>query len=78
MTLKKGTSVLAADGNEIGKVSEVVGDEQQGIFSGITVSPGLLSENRFVPATLVGDITEEQVSLAISSDELESRTEPPP
>jgi hypothetical protein len=55
-----------------------VGDEQQGIFSGITVSPGLLAENRFVPATLVDDMTEERVSLAIASDELESRTEPPP
>jgi uncharacterized protein YrrD len=78
MTLKKGTPVVAADGAEVGKVSEVVGDEQQGIFSGITVSPGLLSENRFVPATLVGDMTEERVSLAIASDELESRSEPPP
>jgi uncharacterized protein YrrD len=78
MTHKKGTPVVAADGNEVGKVSEVVGDEQQGIFSGITVSPGLLAENRFVPASLVDDLTEDRVSLAVASEELESRTEEPP
>jgi uncharacterized protein YrrD len=78
MTLKKGTPVVAADGTEVGKVTEVVGDEQQGIFSGITVSPGLLAENRFVRASFVDDMTDERVSLAIASHELESRTEQPP
>jgi hypothetical protein len=78
ITLKKGTPVVAADGNEVGKVAEVVGDEQKDIFSGITVSPGLLAENRFVPATLVEDMTDERVSLTIASDELESKTESPP
>jgi hypothetical protein len=44
LALEKGTPVLDADGAEIGKVLEVVGDEQKDIFSGIRWRHGLLGD----------------------------------
>ncbi len=73
MTLDKGTRVIAADGEEIGSVAEVVSDGD--IFSGISVSSGLLTGNRFVPADLIGTIEEDSVSLTITSKEASERLE---
>lgn len=75
MTLDKGTRVLAADGEEIGTIAEVVADREKDIFSGVSVSPGLLSGNRFVPADLIGRIEEDSVSLTITSEEASERLE---
>jgi uncharacterized protein YrrD len=64
--LAKGTPVFAASGDEIGRVSEVVADDQKDIFSGIALKPGLLSRELFVPAELVETLTSEGVYLTIS------------
>ena len=73
MALQKGTPVHASDGSELGTVSEVIADEQKDIFSGIEITSGLLSGNRFVPADLVGTITDEAVELTIGPDEADSK-----
>lgn len=73
--LEKGTPVFATSGEEIGKVSEVVADDQKDIFSGVAFRPGLLSTQRFVPADLIDGLTDEGVYLTISeseADELEA------
>lgn len=75
MALQKGTPVLASDGTELGTVWEVVADERDDIFSGLQVSSGLLSGNRFAPADLVESITDEAVRLKITPDEAESKLE---
>ena len=69
--LAKGTSILTSDGEEIGKVKDVVGDESKDIFSGLTYSAGLTGPDRFIPATLVEDISDEVVRIGISADETE-------
>lgn len=69
MALKAGTTVVAADGEELGKVSEVVADLGKDIFSGITFKHGLLSTDHFVPADMIGEITEAQVQLNLSAQE---------
>ena len=56
LALEKGTPVVAADGEEVGKVREVIADEQKDIFSGVTVDTGLLSEPRFVPAEMIDEM----------------------
>jgi uncharacterized protein YrrD len=68
-----GTPVFTADGIELGKVAEVVADEQKDIFSGIAVDPGWFKEERFVPADLIERLTREAVYLAISSDQAKSK-----
>jgi hypothetical protein len=73
--------VVGADGEEIGKVEEVVGDSSADIFSGLTVGTGLVHKAHFVPAELVAEIVEGEVRLSIGKDEfarLEEYEEPPP
>ena len=76
MALQKGTPVRTSDGTELGTVNDIVADEQKDIFSGLNISSGLLTGNRFVPADLVESITDEAVELAITSDEADSKLEP--
>jgi hypothetical protein len=69
--LAKGTPVYASDGQELGRVSSVVADEQKDIFSGVAFKPGLFDNARFAPAELVAELTSTAVRLAIRADEAE-------
>lgn len=75
LALEKGTPVIDAAGAEIGKVSQVVADEQKDIFSGIQWRHGLLGEEHFVPADLIDELTEGAVRLRVSG--AEAQQEPP-
>jgi uncharacterized protein YrrD len=74
--LPKGTPVYASDGAELGKVAEIIADEQKDIFSGISLNPGLFKEERFVPADLIEEMTHEGVRLSISSEQADRHLEP--
>jgi PRC-barrel domain protein len=81
LVIEKGWAVVAADGTEIGKVHEVVGDEGEDIFDGLAVSSGLRGRPRYVPAERVKRITEGRIELDLSGNEaerLEEYEEPPP
>ena len=69
--IEPGWRVVASGGEELGRVSEVVGDSTADIFNGLVVSPGILRGNRYVPAERVAEIVEGQVALAVGSDEFE-------
>lgn len=60
--------MLAAGGEEVGKVREVIADEQKDIFSGVTLDTGLLSEPRFVPAEMIEEMTDDVVTLVIPAE----------
>ena len=75
MTLEKGTRVVASDGAELGTVTDVVADAQKDIFSGLSISSGLFSGNRFVPARYVDEITTDSVKLTIAAADAD-RLEP--
>ena len=75
MTLKKGTRVIASDGEELGTVADVIADAEKDIFSGLEVSSGLFTGNRFIPAEYVDEITIDSVTLTIAAAEAE-RFEP--
>ncbi len=72
MALENGTPVIAADGEELGKVADIIADEGKDIFSGMVLRQGLLDSKKFVPATAVDEITASSVRLRISSEESES------
>lgn len=79
--IEPGWTVVTADGTAVGKVEEVVGDTGEDIFNGLTISTGLLGPPKYVPAEVVGPITEGRVQLDISPaaiDELEHHEPPPP
>jgi hypothetical protein len=73
--IEKHWNVVGADGEEIGKVEEVIGDSSHDIFNGLTVGAGLLHRPRYVPAELVAEIVEGEVRLSIGKDEFERLAE---
>jgi hypothetical protein len=62
--------VVDSDGNDVGHVEQVFGDDDADIFSGLLISTGLLSGHRYVPAEQVGTITEGRVQLRLTGDEV--------
>ena len=79
--IERGWAVVASDGTEVGKVHEVVGDENADIFDGLAVSAGHLGRTLYVPAEQVGEITTGRVALRIGPEDAERLgvyTEPPP
>ncbi len=81
LLIERGWKVVARDGSELGSVHELVGDTGKDIFNGISVSPGLLKGNRYVPAERVTEIREGRIELDVSADEFERLDEfeqPPP
>lgn len=79
LTLQGGTDVLSSDGERVGTVQHVLGDEAAGIFDGIVIDirlgPGGL---RFVDAPEVASIREHAVVLGISSAQVEELPKPEP
>jgi hypothetical protein len=72
LALKAGTTVRAKDGEDAGEVTEVVGDTQKDIFSGIRFKDGLLGASRFAPAASVERITTDEVILSLDPGEIEA------
>jgi sporulation protein YlmC with PRC-barrel domain len=75
LALVPGTPIIASDGEQVGKVAEVIADREKDIFSGITFKPGILDSPVFVPADKIGELTESEVKLTIVTAEAE-RLEP--
>ena len=78
---ERGWSVVANDGNEVGKLDQVLGDTEADIFDGLAVGAGtVLDRPLYVPSEKVGAIEEGTVHLGIDSEEYEqlSPYEPPP
>ena len=72
LALDKGTPVYTSDGEEIGKVSTVVADVQKDIFSGIAFKHGFLGSEHFVPAEVIGELTDHGVHLNLTALEAQS------
>jgi hypothetical protein len=71
IVLERGHPVVAMDGEEVGKLEDVLGDSVADIFDGLTVSTGLLGKPKYVPAELVASIDTEAVRLTISEADFE-------
>jgi hypothetical protein len=70
--IEPGWKVVDADGREVGRIEEVVGDMGADIFNGLSISTGLLKGARYVPAERVGEITEGRVRLQMTGKAAES------
>ena len=73
--IEPGWKVVDGAGNEIGTVESVVGDSAEDIFNGLAVRTGLLEGTRYVPSERVQGITEGQVQVSMTADELEQMDE---
>jgi hypothetical protein len=69
LLIEPGWKVFDADGEELGSVERVEGDEERDIFSGLELRKGLLG-SRYVPAERVKTIVEGRIDLDAASHEL--------
>jgi hypothetical protein len=56
IVLEQGHKVVAADGEEVGKVEELLGDSVADIFDGLTISTRVLGKAKYVPSEVVSGI----------------------
>ena len=68
--IEPGWTVVDSNGKEVGSVDEVVGDSSDDIFNGLSISTSILGKPRYVPSEQVAEITEGQVRLTLSKDEV--------
>ena len=67
--VEPGWKIVAADGDEVGTVHELLGDLERDIFDGIAVSTGALTRPTYVPSEQVGEIREGEVHLALTGEQ---------
>ena len=67
--VEPGWKIVAADGDEVGTVHELLGDLERDIFDGIAVSTGALAKPTYVPSEQVGEIREGEVHLALTGEQ---------
>jgi hypothetical protein len=72
LLIQPGWKVVDSEGKDVGRVEEIVGDSNADIFSGLSVSIGLLKGHRYVPSEEVGHMTEGEIHLKLTRDQLES------
>ena len=70
--IAEGWEVVDRDGGGIGRVEEVLADEQQDIFDGLAVAIKLLGRPRYVPAERVTTIVEHRVGTDLAAGEAAS------
>ena len=70
--IEQGWAVVDSAGDTVGRVDEVLGDEQVDIFNGLNVLVGAVGKRSYVPAESVGEIVDGQVQLQLSKDEVGS------
>ena len=71
LMIERGWKVLDADGSEVGKVEETVGDSSSDIFNGLSIGVGLFARGRYVAAEQVASINEGVVRLKLRKDDIE-------
>ncbi|HEY2543702.1 MAG TPA: hypothetical protein VGH92_11705 [Gaiellaceae bacterium] len=63
--VEKGWAVFDRDGEKVGSIHEIAGDETADIFDGFGVKTGTLGPVKYVPAEIVDSIAEGEVRLTI-------------
>ena len=64
------TPVAGPNGEELGRVEQMLGTEGEGIFHGIAVKPSRGGDARVVPADAVTRLTSAKVEIAWTADQL--------
>src|SRR5581483_4972279 len=67
LLVEPGWRVLAAGGEEVGRVEEVTGDSGADIFDGLAFASSAFARPRYVPAEQVAEITDGAVHLALDA-----------
>jgi len=70
--VQPGTTVVGREGEKIGKVSQMLGTEAEGIFHGIALDPARGGPARVISANDVTGLTPSQVSVRISANDVDA------
>lgn len=70
MMIEQGWSVVDSEGNDVGRIDEVLGDEEADIFNGLNILKGAIGTKTYVPAEVVGEIVEGRVQLTLTKDDV--------
>jgi hypothetical protein len=68
--VEKGWAVYDRDGEQVGTVNEIAGDEEADIFDGFGIKTSALGSVKYVPAEIVESIAVGEVRLTISGHEV--------
>jgi uncharacterized protein YrrD len=68
--VEKGWAVYDRDGEQVGTVEEIAGDEEADIFDGFGVKTGTFGAAKYVPAEVVESIAVGEIRLTISGNEV--------
>jgi sporulation protein YlmC with PRC-barrel domain len=67
--------VFSTEGENVGKVAQVVGDPDADVFTGLSISLGVLGADRFVESERVRGIWPDRVELELTVQEIEALPE---
>ncbi|HVR13939.1 MAG TPA: hypothetical protein VMS41_09160 [Gaiellaceae bacterium] len=70
MVIEQGWSVVDSEGDDVGRIDEVLGDEEADIFNGLNILKGAIGTKTYVPAEVVGEIVEGRVQLTLRKDDV--------
>jgi len=68
--VENGWSVFDREGEQVGTVEEIVGDEDADIFDGLGIRTHAFSSVKYVPSEIVANIAVGEVHLTIPGDEV--------
>jgi PRC-barrel domain len=63
--------VFSSEGEAVGKVTSVVGDQDADVFTGLAISVATFGRDRFVPSERVRGIWSDRVDLGLTKAEIE-------
>jgi uncharacterized protein YrrD len=64
--------VFSSEGEAVGKISQVVGDPDADVFTGLAVSVGVLERPRLVPSERVRSIRPDRVDVDLTKAQIEA------
>jgi sporulation protein YlmC with PRC-barrel domain len=64
--------IFSSDGEAVGKVSQIVGDPDADVFTGLAVSIDVLGPPRLVPSERVQSIWPDRVDVALTKSQIEA------
>jgi uncharacterized protein YrrD len=79
LALQTGTPVFSSDGEKVGEVSHVLGDDREDVFDGVVIEEHLgRGGHRFVDADDIADIHRDGVLLKLDREQADRLPEPSP
>ena len=75
MAIEDNAQVFSTEGEAVGKVSQVVGDAEADVFSGLAIALRPMGRPRFVSADCVRAIWPDRIELDVTRDQVESLPE---